>query len=96
MPIIKSAIKKLRKDKKRTQLNVAKRAHLKEVLKKARKNPTPSSVKTAISAFDRAVKTNLIHRNKAARIKSALAKLVATKPTRRKGTRKTKTAPAKI
>lgn len=84
MPIIQSAIKKLRKDKKRTQQNLAKKAHLKEGLKKARKNPTPAVVKAAISAFDKAVKTNLIHRNKAARIKSRLAKLV--KPQRKPAT----------
>lgn len=75
MPIIKSAIKKARKDKVRTARNAVRSAKLKSLLKKARQQPTAQNLSKAFSAFDKAVKTNLIHRNKAARLKSRLSHL---------------------
>ncbi|MBI2036468.1 30S ribosomal protein S20 [Candidatus Microgenomates bacterium] len=75
MPIIKSAIKKLRQDRKRTKINRAKKENLKELIKKAKKSKTAEAVKKAQSAIDKAAKTHLIHKNKAARLKSALSKL---------------------
>lgn len=79
MPIIKSAIKKLRKDKKRTALNRQKEKTLKEALKKAIKTPTAQNVQKATSLIDKAAKNHLIHKNKAARLKSKLAKLLVKK-----------------
>lgn len=77
MPIIKSAIKKVRKDKKRTLENVKAVAGYKETLKKIKKGGKGAS--TLISKFysqvDRAVKTKVIHRNKANRLKATVAKL---------------------
>ena len=78
MPVIKSAIKKLRKDRKREKVNDAQRAALESAIRKARKSP--SKINAAFSAIDRAVKKNIIHKNKAARIKSSLSKL--SKPQR--------------
>jgi len=78
MPVIKSAKKKLRQDKKRTKANNFQRDTLKKVLKEAVKSKTAEKVRKAVSLVDKAVKKGLIHKNKAARIKSRLSKL--TKP----------------
>lgn len=77
MPIIKSAIKKLRKDKVRTARNKIKKDNLKALIKKARTQKTPENLRVVFSALDKAAKTNLIHKNKSARLKSRLSKLVA-------------------
>lgn len=74
MPVIKSAIKKLRQDKKREIQNDLKRRSLKSLVNKAKKTPSAKTVQAAFSALDRAVKNNLIHKNKAARTKSSLSK----------------------
>lgn len=79
MPIIKSAIKKLRKDKKRTVENKRKKDELKRALKKARRLHTSASIVAAVRSLDKAAKNNLIHRNKAARLKSKLAKISSKK-----------------
>lgn len=80
MPVIKSAIKKLRKDRKREKENDARRRSLEWAIRQARKSPsTPiksgSKINAAYQALDQAVKRNIIHKNKAARIKASLAKL---------------------
>ena len=75
MPIIKSAIKKMRQDKARTKINQAKKEALKKVLKSAFSKPEVSSVSKAFSSLDRAAKLGLIHKNKASREKARLAKL---------------------
>jgi len=87
MPVIKSAIKKLRHDQKREAQNDASRKIVKDFVKKAAKKKTPSDIKKAISLVDKAVKNNLMHKNKAARIKSKLTK--GTKPGPKKTTTKT-------
>lgn len=79
MPLIKSAIKKVRKDKTRTARNKKRANEVKKVLKSARKNPNGKSLSAAFSALDKAAKVKLIHQNKAARLKSRLAKLIAAK-----------------
>lgn len=74
MPIIKSAIKKMRKDKVRTARNQKRKNLLHRVLKDARKNPNIKTLASAFSSLDKAVKVNIIHKNKAARTKSQLSK----------------------
>lgn len=81
MPIIKSAQKALRQTKKRTIVN----KRVKDNLKKAVKTLTegeksPEQLKQVYKAADLAVKKNLIHANKAARLKSRLAKQVSLEP----------------
>jgi len=75
VPVIKSAAKKLRKDKKRNSLNEKVRKSLKSVFKKALKNPTISNISSATKIIDKAAKNKIIHKNKAARIKSKLSRL---------------------
>ena len=79
MPIIKSAIKKVRKDKVRTARNKKRELNLKSLIKKVRLNKTAKDLQAAFSALDKAAKVKLIHPNKSARLKSRLAKLIPPK-----------------
>lgn len=79
MPIIKSAKKKLKVDKRRTKTNRVYRNKLKEALKEAREKKTKKSLKLAYTALDQAAKKKVIHKNKAARTKSRLVKLFKSK-----------------
>lgn len=97
MPVIKSAIKKLRKDISREKRNDVFRAELDKLIKAAKKTKTSKSVSAAVSIIDRAVKKNIIHKNRAARFKSQLTKLAkpATKVTKIIAQTKTKTKTTK-
>ena len=75
MPIIKSAQKKMRQDKKRTRINKSRKKLVKKLLDKAQKQPSKKNILAATSAVDKLAKVKVIHKNKAARIKSRLAKL---------------------
>lgn len=74
MPVTKQARKKLRKDKKREVKNDALRAQYKSAVKKAKKSPTPKNVSEASKIIDKAAGKNIIHANKAARLKSRITK----------------------
>ena len=76
MPIIKSAIKKVRKDKVRTDRNRKRETALKALIKKARVQKSAKNLQAVFSALDKAAKVHLIHPNKAARLKSRLSKPV--------------------
>jgi small subunit ribosomal protein S20 len=78
MPIIKSAKKKMRKDKKRTLHNEQIKNNLKRLVKDARRNQSAESLQKVFSALDKAAKIKFIHPNKAARLKSRLSKAQAT------------------
>lgn len=75
MPIIHSAKKKMRQDRKRTSHNLGIKTNLKSLIKQSKKTPSSEVFQMLQSALDKAVKTKLIHANKAARIKSRLSKL---------------------
>lgn len=72
MPIIKSAQKKLRQDVKRNEVNARVREQFKKALKLARRDPSKKNVSNAYSLLDVGVKKSVIHKNKAARLKSRL------------------------
>ncbi len=74
MPVIKSAIKKLRQDKKRQKQNENIERKMDQAYKKALKVRSEKTVASAFSTIDKAVKANIIHKNKAARLKTKLAK----------------------
>ncbi len=98
MPVIKSAIKKLRQDKKKEKQNDAIREQLKSAIRSAKKVKTGKSVTKAISKVDKAAKLNIIHNNKAARLKSSLSKLakpVSSKITEKVAAKSTKKATPK-
>lgn len=77
MPLIKSAIKKVRKDKKRTARNKKRELNLKSLIKKARTTKSAKDAQAVYSALDKAAKVKLIHPNKSARLKSRLSKLAS-------------------
>lgn len=77
MPIIRSAIKKVRKDKVRTARNKKRELALKSLVKKAKSSKKPEDLQAAFSALDKAAKVHLIHPNKSARLKSRLSKLIS-------------------
>ncbi len=79
MPVIKSAKKKLRQDKKRTLANKKIRELLKKTVKLAVNKLDQKSMREAVSVIDKAVKKNIIHKNKAAHLKSQLAKKLSGK-----------------
>lgn len=79
MPITKQAEKKLRHDRKRTIETKHAHAALQKLVKSMRKKPTQKSLTQVFAALDKAAKTHLIHKNKAARLKSRLSKLLAKK-----------------
>ena len=75
MPNIKSAKKRVLVAKQRTEANKAAKSRLKTVLKKAHaEGADAAAVKTAVVSVDKAAGKGLIHKNKAARLKSQLAK----------------------
>ena len=75
MPNIKSAKKRVLVAKLRNERNKAAKTELKSVLKKARvEGADAAAIKTAAIKLDKAAGNGLIHKNKAARLKSRLAK----------------------
>jgi small subunit ribosomal protein S20 len=82
VPRIRSAAKRMRQARSRASLNRTHRSQLRTALKKVR-TATGSEAETAyaeaVKLLDRAGRKKIIHQNAAARQKSRLAKLVATK-----------------
>jgi small subunit ribosomal protein S20 len=83
MPVIKSAIKKARKDIKARKHNRGIRDGYKEASNKVRKlvkdgdlKKANEALKEAYSKLDRAAKRNVIHNNSASRRKKRLAALI--------------------
>lgn len=79
MANIKSAKKRILTAEANSKRNKADRTKLKSVLKKANAafaagEASQESTKLAVVSIDKAVSKNLIHKNKAARLKSQLAK----------------------
>ena len=83
MPVIKSAKKKLRKDKKRTLKNRQTEENVKKLIKAAKKQKSVKAIQSAIQATDKAAKIHIFHKNKAARIKSTLSQLATTSSTKK-------------
>lgn len=79
MPITKTAKRALRASKRKEKRNSQKKAILDNAIRSAKKKATSKNVAKAISLLDKAAKKNIIHKNKAARIKSRLAKLDSKK-----------------
>lgn len=73
MPIKPSAKKALRVVKRKTSVN----RYRKERLHDATSKVTAETLPTAVSLIDKAVKWGIMHKNKAARLKSALSKKIS-------------------
>lgn len=78
MPILHNAIKKLRQDKKRTISNSKLKDKYKKLIKAAKTKKTKKSISTAFSSIDKAAKQNIIHPNKAGRLKSSIARAISS------------------
>lgn len=76
MPITKQAIKKLRRDRARGTHNAGIRTSFRDAMKAMRRKPTAKALKLAYQKLDKAAKTNIIHKNKASRLKSRLSRLL--------------------
>lgn len=74
MPITKTAKRALRSSKRKGLRNSRLIADLEAAIRIAKKDKKEASIKKAISFTDKAVKKGIIHKNKAARIKSRLSK----------------------
>ena len=75
MPIIKSAIKRVRQTAKRRERNVALKRDIKSAVKAFNEKPSAKTLSAAQSEIDTAVKKNLLNKRTAARRKSALARV---------------------
>ena len=77
MPNIKSAIKRVRITKKRTARNKAYKSALKTLIKNAlntQGEQKEKAIKVAVKKLDQAVSKGILHKNTAARKKTALVK----------------------
>ncbi|MCX7834064.1 MAG: 30S ribosomal protein S20 [Ignavibacteria bacterium] len=78
----KSAQKRARQIKKRTERNKKYKAKIRGVVKRViaqkDKSAAENEFKKAVSTLDRAATKNIIHKNKASRIKSKLSKYLKT------------------
>jgi small subunit ribosomal protein S20 len=84
MPNTKSAAKAMRQSIRRRVRNIKSKDMFKSAVKEVRtlitagkKSDAMDAVKKAMSTLDKAVKRNVIHKNKSSRLKSRLAKAIA-------------------
>ena len=81
MPILKNAKKALRVSKRKTVINSRIKSRVKTLTDAFKKNPTSAALSEAYSSIDIAVKKNILKKNKAARVKSQLSKLLPASET---------------
>jgi small subunit ribosomal protein S20 len=79
MPVTKTAKRALRSSKRKNLVNAIAVKNLEIAIRTAKKSKTSKDVARATSLSDRAVKKNIIHKGKAARIKSSLSKMLPQK-----------------
>jgi small subunit ribosomal protein S20 len=84
MPNTKSANKAMRQSRRRNAINLRTKSKFKSAVKSTRSHiaagsakDASESLKKAMSALDKAVKKNVLHKNTASRRKSRLAKAIA-------------------
>lgn len=80
MPVTKSAKRALRGSARKQSINKLIVSKLETAIRIAKKSKISTKILSAMSLTDKAAKKKVIHKNKAARIKSRLAKLMPTKP----------------
>jgi small subunit ribosomal protein S20 len=77
MPILKNAKKALRASQRKNEINRRVRSRTKTALDVLKATPSAENIKTVFSVIDKSVKRKIFHRNKAARLKSQMSKLVS-------------------
>jgi len=83
MPVTKTAKRALRASKRKQTVNKIIINRLETAIRLARKGRKKANVIKAISLTDRVAKKKIIHKNKAARIKSQLSKLLPKTKTKK-------------
>lgn len=78
MPVTKTAKRALKGSTQKRAVNILITAKLEAAVRLARKGKSKEKIIEAISLADQAAKKKVIHKNKAARIKSKLSKLIKT------------------
>lgn len=95
MPIIKSAIKRMRQTAKRRARNVETKKSMKSAVKAFTEAPSAAGLSAAQSEIDTAVKKGLLEKRTAARRKSALVKIAKDAGVKVEPAAKKKAAPVK-
>lgn len=95
MPVTKTAKRALRGSKKKESVNKVIIKSLEAAIRGAKKSKTAEKITKAVSLIDRASKKHTIHKNRAARLKSQLAKLMPKMSAAKGKTSKSKKVPAK-
>jgi ribosomal protein S20 len=95
MPIIKSAIKRMKQTAKRRERNVGIKRDIKGAVKAFLAKPTSEGLSAAHSELDTAVKKKLLKKNTVARQKSQLSKVAKDAGVKLKATKKKVAVPAK-
>lgn len=94
MPIIKSAIKRMKQTAKRRERNVGIKRDIKSAVKAFLTKPTGEGLSAAHSELDTAVKKKLLKKNTVARRKSQLAKVAKDAGVKLTSTKKAVAKPA--
>ena len=79
MPNIKSAKKRMRSNAKKADVNTLITSSMRTAIKKFEKDVNANNLNIAIQSIDKAMSSGKIHKNKAARLKSRLTKMMNNK-----------------
>ncbi len=74
MPVTKTAKRALRSSKSKKLVNDKIVKSMEVAVRTAKKSPTDKNIRHAVSLVDKTAKKNIIHKNKAARMKSSISK----------------------
>lgn len=77
MPILANAKKALRVSQRKTVINRRLKSMIKTMTDSMIKTPSAENLSNIFSAIDKGIKRNLFHKNKAARLKSQMSKLLS-------------------
>jgi small subunit ribosomal protein S20 len=95
MPVIRSAKKKVRVDKRREAFNNQTERVIRSSVSNLKKSPVAENLSVVFSSIDKAAKNGVIHKNKAARMKARYAKLLTLSTATKKPAAKKKASVAK-
>jgi len=94
MPVTKTAKRALRAAKRKFKVNSLIKKQLEVAIRVAKKDKTLAKIASAVKLADRAAKKNVIHKNKASRIKKVLGLLTpkgkTPTPSKKKAAKKKK------
>lgn len=77
MPVLPNAKKALRASSRKAEVNRTIKSRYRTARKKMKQNPSQENLDLVHATIDKAVKKNVFHKNKGARLKSQTAKMLA-------------------